>query len=201
MFFWRVGNSLIDKITRAIELFDFFAERHPISAFFLPFYAMMPMFTLHMTVFSIPLFSGEVSSLFFLVLAPMNLICFALIVRASRFMPRSITLFEIDTESMPKVDDKIKKEILQSAETFARLTLQHPNFTLFTLLLWTFPFGPIVLDAILFGGLKQTNVVMIAFAVCMLASVIFSYIAFFKALGLIIYSEGGMHAISDKSGS
>jgi hypothetical protein len=116
-------------------------------------------------------------------------------------MPRTIALFEIDTESIPKVDNKIKEEILKRAETFARLTLQHPNFTLFTLLLWTFPFGLIVLDAILFGGLKQTNVVMIAFAVCMLASVIFSYIAFFKALGLIIYSEGGMHAISDKTGS
>jgi hypothetical protein len=115
-------------------------------------------------------------------------------------MPKSIGPFEMDTRSIPKVDDKIKKEILKDAAIFTRFTLQHPELTLFTLLLWTFPFGLIVSDAILFSGLKQNNVVMIAFAAFMLASVLFSFIIFFKALGLIIYSEGGMHAISDRAG-
>jgi len=201
MFFWSLGNSLICKINRAIKLFDFFAERHPISAFFLPFSAMMPISMLFMTVFSPPLFSNELASSFFFTMAPINLICFAFIVRASRFMPRSITLFELDTSKIPKTDDRIKKEILQSAAVYTRLVLRYPAFTLYALLLWTFPFGLMAWDTLFFNGLKQTNTVMIAFAVCMITFVILSFILFFKALRLIIYSEGGMLAISDKAGT
>ena len=134
-------------------------------------------------------------------MALINLICFAFIVRVMKFMPRSIGLFELDTSKIPKIDDRIKKEILQSADVYTRFVLRYPAFTLYGLLLWTFPFGLIAWDTLFFDEPKQTNTVMIAFAVCMITFVILSFILFFKALRLIIYSEGGMRAISDKAGT
>jgi hypothetical protein len=116
-------------------------------------------------------------------------------------MPRSIGLFELDISKIPRIDDRIKKEILQSADVYTRFVLRYPAFTLYALLLWTFPFGLIAWDTLFFDGPKQTNTVMIAFAVCMITFVILSFILFFKALRLIIYSEGGMRAISDKAGT
>ncbi len=198
---WRVANSLLKNVIYGIRLFDFFAERHPLAAFYLPFAAIFPVLTLQITVFSLPIFPKEVRWSFFILLNPVFLVCLALTVRVSRFMPRAITLFELDTSNIPKTDDRIKKEILQSAAFYTRIVLRYPAFTLYALLLWTFPFGLMAWDTLFFGGLKQTNTVMIAFAVCMITFVILSFILFFKALRLIIYSEGGMRAISDKAGT
>lgn len=198
---WRVANSLLKNVSFRIKLFDFFVERHPLVAFYLPFAAIFPVLTLQITVFSLPIFPNEVQWLFFILLNPVFLICFALTVRIIRFMPKAISHFEFDTSKLPKIDYRIKKDILQSAAVYTRLVLRYPAFTLYALLLWTFPFGLIVWDTLFFGGPKQTNPVMIAFAVCMITFVILSFILFFKALRLIIYSEGGMRAISDKAGT
>jgi hypothetical protein len=188
------------KGSRIVKYFDYFAERHPYSAMFLPICAAVPFFIILHSVSLLHFVSEIVKILLMIGIFVPTAMVSLLFFRAIRFLPSSQNI-PFSSQARTSFPDfgSYNPEHDPERSFLGRFVLRHPDFTLFWLMFWLIPFHQISYQMLLSGGQEENAFITSIFAFISIAAAMISVVLFFKAFRLIVHAEGGMGGMSGKA--